>query len=137
MIKRPSFIPLAMIICDLVKDERGSNKQSLIGLFDIVRSSKAPYTHPQLSVYVVITDVLGTYNCSLCFAKEATNENLKTWPGRITSTDPLRSLEVTFDITELIISEFGIYRFDFYCGDNLIISRRFSLEQREIRGHIT
>ena len=50
---------LALLICDQIITDRATGKQSLIGLFSKIHSAGFPATHPQLSVFVVLTEGRG------------------------------------------------------------------------------
>ena len=47
---------LAMIVCDQIITDRLTGKQSLIGMFSKIHTRGFPAAHPQLSVFVALTD---------------------------------------------------------------------------------
>ena len=53
---RPVPDVLAMLICDQIITDRLTGKQSIIGLFSKIHTRGFPATHPQLCVYVVLTE---------------------------------------------------------------------------------
>jgi hypothetical protein len=56
---------LALFLCDQVIFERGTDKPSLIGLFDTLRLPAVPGLAPRFDVYAALTDGLGTITVDL------------------------------------------------------------------------
>jgi len=129
MANKPDLIPLAMIICDSVIEDKMTSKKSLIGLFDNINSSKAPCVHPRLNIFLVLTEGNGEYDCSLKCIHEDTNKTLGGLNARINCKNPQEKIELNFEFRGLRFPEFGNYRFEFYCNDNPIISRKFLLKE--------
>jgi len=61
----PLPIVHAILICDMVIREAGSNKHSAIGIFTDVYGTQFPLTLNPLAVYACLTDALGTYQLSV------------------------------------------------------------------------
>jgi len=55
----------AMLVCDYVITEQGTNKKSLIGVFENINAAQFPCIHHGLSVYIKMTDGQGTYRFRL------------------------------------------------------------------------
>ena len=55
-IHRPTPDVLALIVCDQIITDRLTGKQSLIGMFSKIHAQRYPASHPQLSVFVALTD---------------------------------------------------------------------------------
>jgi hypothetical protein len=53
---RPVPDVIALLVCDQIITDRLTGKQSLIGMFSKVHAAGFPATHPQLSVFVALTD---------------------------------------------------------------------------------
>src|SRR3972149_9653654 len=53
---RPNPDVLALLVCDQIITDRLTGKQSLIGMFSKVHAVGFPATHPQLAVFVALTD---------------------------------------------------------------------------------
>ena len=56
MVHKPVPDVLAMLVCDQIITDRLTGKQSLIGMFSKVHAVAFPATHPQLCVFVALTD---------------------------------------------------------------------------------
>jgi len=55
----------AMLICDSVITDKGTNKKSLIGVFEHINAFKFPCVHHSLAVYIKLTDARGKYRFRL------------------------------------------------------------------------
>ncbi len=132
MSNKPNLIPLAMIICDTVIEDKMTHKKSLVGLFDNIFSSKIPCVHPRLNVFVVLTEGNGEYDCALKCVHEDTNKLLVELKGRIQCQNPQQKVEMNFEICGLRLPDFGNYRFDFFCNEHPIISRKFLLKETRV-----
>ena len=65
MPNKPVPIPLAMLICDTVIEDKLTGKKSLIGLFNSINAKSVPITHPSLNVYITLTEGRGSYEGKL------------------------------------------------------------------------
>ena len=128
-IQKPNPIPLAMLLCDSVIEDKGSGKKSLIGLFNSISAAKAPCTHGPLDVFLSLTEGNGEYEVVLRLVRSDTEAVIIELPGKIKFLNPQGVLEIHYHIGSVTVPEFGDYRFDFYCGQNLVISRRFRVAQ--------
>jgi len=55
----------AMLVCDLVIKEAGTNKHTAVGIFTDVFASSFPMMLNPLAVYVCVSDALGTYDLAM------------------------------------------------------------------------
>jgi len=55
----------AMLVCDMVLKEAGTNKHSAIGIFTDVYASKFPMMLNPLAVYACLSDAMGVYDLSV------------------------------------------------------------------------
>jgi hypothetical protein len=60
---------LAMLVCDQIITEQGTNKKSLIGIFQRVQSPIFPVVIPRFGIYVKMVDVEGTIEFKLRIVK--------------------------------------------------------------------
>jgi hypothetical protein len=129
---RPPLRALAFILCDSVISDKITNKNSLIGLFNIIYAKKFPFVFPVINAFISLTQGHAqNYECSLSCVKEDTNKQIWSSPGKINMTDPLGVLEINFEIRNILFPEAGIYRFEFSCDNVPIISRKFQLIERK------
>ena len=125
---RPPLTALAFIICDSVISDKVTNKNSLIGLFNIIHSKKFLFVFPVINAFVSLTQGHGEYDCSLsCVKEEEIDKPIWNSGGKIKMTDPLEVLEINFEIRNVLFPAAGIYRFEFSCDNVPIISRKFQV----------
>jgi len=55
-VQQPTPDVIALLVCDQIITDRLTGKQSLIGMFSKVHAVGFPATHPQLAVFVALTD---------------------------------------------------------------------------------
>ena len=128
---RPKLIALAFIICDTVIEDKITNKNSLIGLFNSIHPKSFPFVHPVINVFVSLTQGHGKYKCSLSCVKEDIDKPIWNSGGSIKMVNPLEILEINFEIRNVHFPAAGIYRFEFSCDNVPIISRKFQVIERK------
>lgn len=119
--------PSAMLVCDYVITEQGTNKKSLIGIFENIASEKFPFIHPALSVYIKLTEARGTYRFLLELVDLKTNTSVGKGqiPRVITIPDPLLSHELVFNLRGLKFDHPGEYEFRIFAGDHIFGQKTF------------
>jgi hypothetical protein len=122
---KPKPIPLAMVICDMVIEDRLTGKKSLIGIFNNVNALKFPCQHPSINVFFALTEGIGTYKGCLRCVKLDTNEVIMNINGPIPFPNRLAAVEFNFDIKNMSFPAEGQYIFELLCDDQLVISRKF------------
>ena len=126
---RPKLIPLGMVICDTVIQDVKTKKKSLIGIFSQINAGRAPVQHPRLSVYVILTEGNGRYDCELRCVRDDDNTLIMKANGGIEFKDPQQVLELVFDLNGPVFPAFGHYRFEFLVEGDPLISRKFNVIQ--------
>lgn len=124
---KPTPIPLSMVICDTVIEDKKTGKKSLIGLFDNINAVTAPCTHSKLSVFVALTQGIGEYTAKIRCVKSDDNKVLMEGMGKIKFKDRKQRIDFNFELIGLTFPEFGEYRFELICDNKLIIGRNFNL----------
>lgn len=108
---------VAMLICDQVITEMGTNKKSLIGVFDNFFSLAFPSVLPRLAVYVKLADAEGDYLFKLRIVK-LEDESLVAGIGvQVQIADIRRYAEVALNMGSIPIPEPGKYEFQLYADD--------------------
>ncbi len=131
MADKPRPRALAFIICDTVIEEKVTNKKSLIGLFTNIYSAEFPCRHSTLNVFISLTEGHGEYQCSLVCVKDDESKKIVQMDGPIKFNNPLSVVEAKFEIRGMVLSEPGMYRFDFLCGGVPVVSRKFKVVKLE------
>jgi len=127
MPSKPSPRALAMIICDTVITDKKTNKKSLIGIFDGIRTKTLPLAHPHLNVFVSLMDGIGEYRGRLVCTNMTTDKTLLAIDCKLNFKERLQTVEFNLEIVSLSLPDFGSYTFDFFCDDDLVISRKFGV----------
>lgn len=127
MIKKPNPMPLAMIICDTLIEDRVTGKKSLIGMFNNVSSGVIPCVHPQMNVFIVMTEGLGDYEGTLRCVNDEEDKPVMEMKGPIAFKDPQQIVELNFELRNIKFPRYGGYRFEFFANDMPLISRRFAV----------
>ena len=129
MSDKPSPTGLAIVVCDQIIEDKATNKKSLIGIFNNIAAPVFPCRHPQLSVFVSLTEGRGKYAARLRIVNEETGTAVTDVNGEIQLPDIHAAAELAFNFIGLEFAKPGLYSIEFYCDDALILERRFHAVQ--------
>ncbi len=111
----PSVV--AMLICDQVIAEQGTNKKSLIGVFEIFNAVAFPTMIPRIAIYVKLADAYGKYHFKLCLVR-LKDESLVAEIGIDADVqDSSHYSELALNMGNLPFPEPGKYEFQLYAGN--------------------
>lgn len=132
--KKPPPEVLAMIVCDQIITDRLTGKQSLIGMFSTVHARRFPASHPQLSVYVMLSGGHGVTD----FLIRVVDANESRAPivegrGRVDFKDPRAIANLALQFHGLSFPAAGSYRVQLYAGDELLQEARLEMRQLQQR----
>jgi hypothetical protein len=119
---------LALLICDQVIQDLTTRKHSLIGLFSRISTKTFPCTHPQLHVFISLTDGHGKASGQLRLVRkdvEGEAPPLMQLAVTFELPNPLAVVELVFNLPNITLPAPGRYSFDFYCNGVLLGSRPF------------
>lgn len=121
----------AMLICDYVITERGTNKKSLIGVFENIGASQFPCTHYQLSVYIKLTEAQGKYQfrLELTDLQNDTTIGKSEMPNAIQIVNPLVTHELVFNLRGLRFPHPGEYEFRIFANDRIFGQKSFIVNE--------
>ncbi|HEX4488513.1 MAG TPA: hypothetical protein VH088_19700 [Terriglobales bacterium] len=120
MLNSPIPNVVAMLICDQVISEQGTNKKSLIGVFDNFSSLDFPVLIQRLAVYVKLADAEGDYLFKLRLV-DLKDEKLIVElgiPAKI--LDSTQHSELALNFGNIPIPAEGKYEFQLYSGDEYL-----------------
>lgn len=124
---KPVFI--SFLIADTVIQEKITNKWSVIGVFDRINSNLFPYIHPNLGLYIRITDASGKYAIRVEFCDE-NNNILSQFEGiHIEVTNRLAAPGFGIQTRNLPIPKPGNYSFNLYFNDDFFQSLPVAVTQ--------
>ena len=125
--QKPKPIPLAMVICDSIIDDRLSGKKSVIGIFNNIAAAEMPCRHQSLYVYCVMTEGIGQYEGSLKCTHLQSNKVIFNLSGPIKFPNPLATIEFIFDMKNVVFEQEGMYVFELLCDNQPVISRKINV----------
>jgi len=111
----PSVV--AMLICDQIINEAGTNKKSLIGIFENFSSPGFPVLMPRLAVYVKLVDAEGVYQFKLRLVKLRDESLVAEIDIQATIVDSSHHSELAINMGNLPIPEPAKYEFQLYYGE--------------------
>ena len=100
---------LALIICDLVIQDKQTNKRTLVGLFDRLFAARLPCVHPHLSIFVSMTSGRGEYDCEIRCRHAETDQAAFTAKGKVRFKDPMQVVELVFNLQGVRFDHPGEY----------------------------
>ena len=125
---RPNPDVLALLVCDQIITDRVTGKQSLIGMFSNVHARGYPATHPQLSVFVALTD--GHGETDLVIRIVDSNDSrppIVEGKGKVVFKDPRTIANLALQFHGLSFPQPGEYRVQLYAGGELLREARLLL----------
>jgi hypothetical protein len=121
---------LAMLVCDQIITDRLTGKQSLIGMFSTVHAPRFPATHPQLCVFVALTEGYGKTDLTIKIV-DANDARPAIVEGRggVEFQNPRAIANLALQFHGLVFPEPGDYRVQLYSGGQLLREARLQLLQ--------
>jgi hypothetical protein len=117
MAQPPIPTAVAMLLCDQVITEQGTNKKSLIGVFENFNWPTFPAVLPRLGIYIKLADAAGKYDFKLRFVA-LKDESLLAEIGLNTDVrDASSYAEISLNIGNIPIPAEGKYEIQLYFGD--------------------
>lgn len=125
---------LALLVCDQIITDRLSGKQSLIGMFSTIHSASFPVVHPQLCVYVALTDGRGKTPLTIRIVDaDDSRPPLVQGTGMVEFKDPRMIANLALQFHGLRFPEPGQYRIQLYCKEALLREARLTLIKAQRR----
>ena len=118
----------AMLLCDQTLVEEGTNKRSLIGIFDRITASTIPTVHPSMSMYVQFREVEGTFDFTLELYDLGADKVLhRATVKDFKVQDRSRDCELVFNLISVRFERAGEYEFRIYINDAVFGQKSFKL----------
>lgn len=127
--EKPKPIPLAMILCDTMIEDRLTGKKSLIGIFNNIAARKIPCQHANLNVFCILTEGIGQYRGCLRCTSLTDGKSILNISGPINFPNRLATAEFNFELKNVVFPLAGQYVFELLCDDQPVISRKFNVAQ--------
>jgi hypothetical protein len=122
------------MICDQVITEAGTNKKSLIGVFNNVSARHFPCRHPKMCIFVSLTGGHGKARTEVRCVNEDTHETVLGAHGEIAFQNPNHVVEAVFEFNNVVLPSPGLYCIEVLSDDALVLQRRFVVSQIQKKG---
>jgi hypothetical protein len=124
---------LSLIVCDQIITDRVTGKVSLIGMFAAVHAPRFPVSHPQICVYVALTDGHGKTPITIRIvdANDA-RRPIVEGKGIVEFKDPRMIANLALQFHGLTFPEAGQYRVQIWSGSSLLREARLHLVQANL-----
>ena len=129
-VQRPAPDVLSMIVCDLIITDRMTGKQSLIGMFSRIHARGFPASHPQLCVYVALTEGYGETQFTIRIV-DANDERppIVEGKGKVRFQNPRAIANLALQFHGLTFPKPGEYRVQLYSNGELLREARLEMVQ--------
>ncbi len=125
----------AMVLCDEVWNDRSTGKNFLLGTFSSIAAHNFPCQHPQIHVYVVISDCRGVTPIALRLLyldpDQTSDKELLETKMEVNAPHPLATGELVFKLSNVVFPQPGEYRFQLQCEGSSLTERRLVVTQAE------
>jgi hypothetical protein len=121
---------LSLIVCDQIITDRITGKQSLIGMFSTIHSMQFPVIHPQLCVFVALTEGHGKTPLEIRIVDaEGAHSPLVRGQGVVDFKNPLAIAHLALQFHGLRFPQPAGYRVQLWCQESLLREARLQLVQ--------
>jgi hypothetical protein len=130
---KPTPIVLSINICDNIIRDEATKKVSLIGLFSTIRANIFPCNHPQMHVYIALTNGHGKYKSEIRFL-DVERKPIVSMVGEMNFQNPLQIVELNMCWQQLRFDKQGEYTVEVLFDGEIIQTRKFRViaPQQEI-----
>ncbi len=123
----------AILICDQIIHEQGTNKKSLIGIFEDIHLLQFPANYPRIGVYVNLTDAHGKYVLEVRLLSPDGNEIGPVRTPEVDIDSPLRTCEFALQAQNIPFREPGQYEVQIFANGEFLASKTFKVKKAEIK----
>ncbi len=120
-------VPLAMVVCDAVWRDPGTGKHFLLGCFSAIGAREFPTVHPNLAVYLALTDGYGALELVLALA-DPSGRVAHESKVAVEFPDPRTIVEISVQVQNLTFAGPGEHRLQLHGGGSFIMERRILVQ---------
>lgn len=126
--EKPAPDVLSLIVCDQIITDRMTGKQSLIGMFSRIHARGFPVSHPQLCVYVTLTEGYGETEFVIRIV-DANDERppIVEGKGKVRFSNPRAIANLALQFHGLTFPTSDEYRVQLYSDGELLREARLEL----------
>lgn len=116
---RPAL--MAMLVCDQAIREAGTNKVTLVGIFDRIFSPVFPFDWVRgAAACARLTDAQGVYNMRIELVRLEDEQAVGKGDFQVTVEDRMRVHEITMEFSRLRFERSGKYEFRLFANDRYL-----------------
>jgi hypothetical protein len=127
-------IAQAMIVCDAVHRDPGTGKIFLLGTFSTLYTRTIPFKHPQMCLFLVMTECKGTTPILVRLVRvdhdTGEDESMAVVKGKLESPDPLAVHEMVLQFKDVTFGRPGEYRFQLESDGEPLLEKRLVVQSR-------
>ncbi len=125
---------LSLLVCDQIITDRLTGKQSLIGMFSKIHTRGFPASHPQLCIFVMMTEGYGEIDVLLRVVdSNDSRAPIVEGKGKVRFKDPRAIANLSLQFHGLTFPEPGEYRIQLFAEGELLREARLELVQLKPR----
>ena len=123
----------AILVCDQIIHEYGTNKKSLIGIFEDIPATQFPVYHARIAVYVNLTDAHGKYKLDLRLVGASTGQMIgRALTPEVEIDSPLKTCEFALNLQGVVFPQPGLYEFQIFANDQILATKSFNVRQVKV-----
>ncbi len=106
---------LSILLCDMVIEDKRTNKKSLIGTFNDILAASIPTSHPCMYLIVSLTNCRHEHDLQIeisRFTPESGTESLLRLGGKVHAKNPLQVIDLVFELHGLPLKGYGCHTID-------------------------
>ena len=126
-VPKPSLT--AILVCDMVIEDKTTNKKTLVGAFTDIWSSDFPCVHHSMGIYFCLTDAEGDYEIVLRLANSDSEDLLAEAGLSVKIEDRLSINDFGINLPMAIFPKPGRYEFQLYANKEFLGRKEFRVSK--------
>jgi hypothetical protein len=122
----------ALLVCDMVIDDKATNKKSLIGTFTHIWAQGFPCVHHKMGIYFCLTDAEGQYDMVLRLVNSESEALLAEAGLSVRIHDRLAISDFGVNIAVVQFPAPGRYEFQLYANKEFLGRKEFQVTALEM-----
>jgi hypothetical protein len=123
--KKEKPLGLAIVICERVITEAGTNNKTIVSTYNTVRARDFPVRPPSMSIYVSLTNATGRKKVEMRAAYGG--KEIGRFAGVATFEGPTHVFELIFNLQNIFFPFPGLYTFEIFADDEYIFESRVNV----------
>jgi hypothetical protein len=111
---------LAFIACDTVIHDAGTQKKTLVGIFDQIASPQAPFAIHTIGLYAKMVEGEGPYDIRVRMVNLKDESPVMQIEAKAQWANPDSPMDLGFNFAGIPIADFGTYEFQLFANEVFI-----------------